>query len=1106
MQPATQPTPRRSTIAVQLLRPLAVTVNGTPMPEHAWRLRHPRQLFQMLCLRGGHRLHRDEAVEALWPQAAARASSNRLYHTIHVLRAEFAKMGLSEREPVLLFQSGSLWLNPHHEFVVDALRFDEFVDACRAADAGESADALFEEAASLCGHPLEGVDSQHDGFELRRKEIRDKSSWLLEQLASRHRAAGREAQAVQVLQRLTELEPCNETAHRSLMQLFDAAAQPARAMLQYSACRRFLQRDLGAQPSAETNALRDAIAARSAPRVQADAEREGDARHAAFAVPVPLPGALLGRSDELVELRARLIDDRCRLVTIAAPAGTGKTSLALVLAHAVQAQFRDGVLVVRLTALADAAGLQQCVAQAAGVSPGPAAITQALREHFADKHLLLVLDRFEHVVDAAADVAGLLEAAPALQVLVTSQCTLNCEAEHVYALRQLADASPAAALELFERTARGAGAAAPHLASPQQVSALCERLGGNALAIKLAAAQLASLAMHEVLEGIVKPLDFAPARNAADEPQHRSLRAAIGWSLSLLSAGAREVLQGLAVFKGEFSLDDARAVLGDLFGAEATREAVHALLQRHLVHHQQTPARSERPASLVLPDAIQQLLLSHSHGFALWPAVQASHAQVFRQRTADAMALTRVGDHAGADMMFGRDRRNIERALQARLWQGDLAADLQWTYEIGVLELTRGGLFEVIGRTRHAVSIGPRSSEEHRQSAWCCYLLARALAYANDMTGSVYVLRLGRQRSEGSSDAHLAEMIGMHFAHLRSSQLHFRAASLHVDGVIRRTRASGSRADTLALFAGSAISMLRGDYGPALEMCRAASDAALQTDNLYMAWLSRLQLLEIELRKGLLDCAFERAEECRQLESAGFGSLPLFFAELVHFALCFESADYAAAQVRLGTARDLAGAARSPCTDLVVFAEELILCETGRETAVDAMLSNDVSNSQFHADAGDICVQFQCGRLRLQAQRGLRAEALVTLDLVLRLIRRSGNRLWASWLVGALAGVAADRREAAVALALLRQAEALQRGAGVVPSPRQSSSWRRVRDLVSAHGGAVETPRGLSTASPSFASTVDAWQRLAETVLFARDTPRSTEVRPRRAQERVTPR
>jgi hypothetical protein len=125
---------------------------------------------------------------------------------------------------------------------------------------------------------------------------------------------------------------------------------------------------------------------------------------------------------------------------------------------------------------------------------------------------------------------------------------------------------------------------------------------------------------------------------------------------------------------------------------------------------------------------------------------------------------------------------------------------------------------------------------------------------------------------------------------------------------------------------------------------------------------------------------------------------------------------------------------------------------------------------------------------------------------VLRLIRRSGNRLWASWLVGALAGVAADRREAAVALALLRQAEALQRGAGVVPSPRQSSSWRRVRDLVSAHGGAVETPRGLSTASPSFASTVDAWQRLAETVLFARDTPRSTEVRPRRAQERVTPR
>ncbi len=263
--------------------------------------------------------------------------------------------------------------------------------------------------------------------------------------------------------------------------------------------------------------------------------------------------ALVGRDDELRELVA-LLEGGTRLLTLTGPGGTGKTRLALQVAAELVGTLKDGVFWVPLAGLADPDLVSSELAQAIGARDD---LTGFLRS----RELLVLLDNFEHVVDAAPAVSTLLAAAGGLRILVTSRGPLHISGEREYRLEPLPIRDAAT---LFVERARLIGR---ELAPDATVEAICRRLDGLPLAIELAAARTKLLAPARLLERLdsALPILTGGARNAPE--RQRTLRATIEWSYDLVDEPSRDLFARLSVFAGSFPIEAAEDVCGaDLDG------------------------------------------------------------------------------------------------------------------------------------------------------------------------------------------------------------------------------------------------------------------------------------------------------------------------------------------------------------------------------------------------------------------------------------------------------------------------------------------------------------------------------------------------------------
>ena len=265
---------------------------------------------------------------------------------------------------------------------------------------------------------------------------------------------------------------------------------------------------------------------------------------------------LVGREHELGELVAAL-SNGTRLLTVTGPGGTGKTRLALQVAAELVGTLRDGVFWVPLASLSDPDLLSSEVAQAIGARDDLAGFLRG-------KELLILLDNFEHLLDAAPAVSTVLASSGGLRVLVTSRSPLHVSAEREYRLEPLPAGDAAA---LFVERARSIGR---ELAPDATVEAICRRLDGLPLAVELAAARTKLLAPEPLLERLdsTLPLLTGGARDAPE--RQRTLRATIEWSYDLLDSGSKELFARLSVFAGSFPLSAAEEVSGaDLDGVAA---------------------------------------------------------------------------------------------------------------------------------------------------------------------------------------------------------------------------------------------------------------------------------------------------------------------------------------------------------------------------------------------------------------------------------------------------------------------------------------------------------------------------------------------------------
>jgi len=258
------------------------------------------------------------------------------------------------------------------------------------------------------------------------------------------------------------------------------------------------------------------------------------------------PTSFIGRERELTEVVELLRSSR--LVTLTGPGGSGKTRLALHAAAELAGEFEDGVWFVPLAAVDDGALIGAAVARATGAR-------SELEPHLQGKSALLVLDNFEHLLDDAPLVAGLLAAARDIRVLATSRARLGLTAERAYAVPTLATEDAAS---LFRARAEARSAS---FDGDTAVTEICERLDGLPLAIELAAARVRLLTPEQILERLSRRLDLLTG-GARDAPErHRTLRSTIEWSYELLEEEERTLFARLAVFGGSFSIEAAEAVV-----------------------------------------------------------------------------------------------------------------------------------------------------------------------------------------------------------------------------------------------------------------------------------------------------------------------------------------------------------------------------------------------------------------------------------------------------------------------------------------------------------------------------------------------------------------
>jgi predicted ATPase/class 3 adenylate cyclase len=285
---------------------------------------------------------------------------------------------------------------------------------------------------------------------------------------------------------------------------------------------------------------------------------------------LPVPATpFLGRDAELSEIGALIAREGVRLVTLTGPGGTGKTRLALQAAANAAERHPAGVWWVPLAALRDPALVLPAAAQALGAAG-------ELAEHIGDKKLLLVLDNFEHLISAAADLSPVLAACPNLTLLVTSREPLHLAGEHEYAVDPLRQAE---AVELFLTRAVAVNR---DFAADGEVARICERLDHLPLAIELAAARVKHLGPSVLLERLEQrlPLLTGGSRDAPD--RQRTLRATIEWSHELLTSAEQQLFARLAVFRGGCTLEAAEAVV------DADLDTLGSLVDKSLVRVRDT--------------------------------------------------------------------------------------------------------------------------------------------------------------------------------------------------------------------------------------------------------------------------------------------------------------------------------------------------------------------------------------------------------------------------------------------------------------------------------------------------------------------------------------
>ena len=399
-------------------------------------------------------------------------------------------------------------------------------------------------------------------------------------------------------------------------------------------------------------------------------------------LPVQLT-AFVGRETALADAAARLRDPGTRLLTLLGPGGTGKTRIALQLAADCLDDFRDGAFFVALAPVRDTEHVGMAIASALGLKETGAG---AVADYLASRNLLLVLDNFEQVVEAAPVVAELLRSARAIKIVVTSRENLRIPGEKVVPIAplELPSLRPLPTLDrlvLFEAVRLFidcAEAAKPDFAvtsaNAPAVAEICHRLDGLPLAIELAASRVRLFEPETLLLRLDRGLGtMLTGGSRGLSARQQTLRGAIAWSVELLSADERALFIRLGVFLGGFTVEAAEAVGSDtadpgMVGDLDVLSGIESLADKSLVR---------RDGGTVMEPRFRMLETIRDHAWGM--AREAGIEGALRDRHLEWITGVFISTEESARRLDGTE---ILERLHAEL--GNLRQALAWASQVPV--------------------------------------------------------------------------------------------------------------------------------------------------------------------------------------------------------------------------------------------------------------------------------------------------------------------------------------------------------------------------------------------------------------------------------------
>jgi predicted ATPase/DNA-binding SARP family transcriptional activator/DNA-binding NarL/FixJ family response regulator len=714
---------------IWLLGGFRVGVGSRTITEEAWRLRKAAALVKLLALARGHRFHREEIMQLLWPDQAPQAAANNLHYTLHHARRTLGAT-LTSASPYLRLQSEQLALCPGGLLWVDVEAFDDAASVARRT----REPAAYRRAIELYAGELLPADRYEDWAEARRLELRSAFLSLLVELAALYEERGEYGAGIEALGKVLAEEPTSEEAHVSLMRLYAFSGRQGEALGQYDRLKEVLSKELNTEPGPDGRRLRQEIEAGSFPGERPAGGPQPEEPSSAGRHNLPAGRtSFIGRERELVEVKRALA--MTRLLTLTGVGGSGKTRLALEVARDLVGAYPDGVWLAELAPLADPGLVPQAVARALGVKEQPGQpLTDTLAETLRTKRTLLVLDNCEHLLDGAARlVDALLDSCPHLRILATSREALGIAGEVRWTVPSLSMLDPQSAdtVEELERSESArlfverASARRPGFSltpdNTQAVAQICHRLEGIPLAIELAAARVGALSIKQISERLTDSLKLLTGGDRTQVPKQRTLRGTLDWSHELLSTNEKKLFGRLSVFAGGWTLEAAEEV-----GADGSIEGSDVLdLLGRLVDKSLVVAEAEAQGAVRyrMLEPIRQYARERLEESEEAEAIQRRHAEFFLALAEEAEPEVEGPQQAAWLERLEAEHDNLRAALSWSLERGEEAelglrvagALGQFWYLRGYLGEGRRWLEEALAKSSPA-STAARANALHRLS------------------------------------------------------------------------------------------------------------------------------------------------------------------------------------------------------------------------------------------------------------------------------------------------------------------------------------------------------------------------------------------------------